>query len=573
MEDEELKKRLNNSGYKNWLKVSRALIESKEALHDFTEKVIVDVHNDIKSKLGTGECTKTPICNTKKGKPPICASCIQWVAEIKTKKCDGQLIWKNANPQIWHNTHWEIAKCFMNDQGNKTNAAANTGPAKTDLSGLLNVLVNCKEFKLKHFKDNNNLLPKNVRNVRNKLMHCATMSFTDAEMQDMIDTVIALLEDDKELKHLQMCQEKVELIKSLRNSELELKPVDESECIRAALEAHAFAVESGEVDESMKLLYEKLVELIKGNKDLERKFDKEIKKINNEIEKMKQDSAAQFQEVHVTLGELKGQVQSLLKLANGEAFSNPLSSNACSALEHSEMKSFYKNALQSYAQKRKLDPPRYSYEVEGGKYISTVFVGERKFKAKEPKQSKKEADQSAAEEALRTLGNEDSELLSNKNISVLTEQQPGMSSEIPEPKDKLNYKNLLQERAQKKKILNPIYNNQTKDAGFISEVMYDGKWYSPEVVPQSRKVDAQQKAAKFVLAVLDSEEEKPELSSGNPSLPVPSQGDTNGKEMNLKKNTSKSFRVILNEHVQKVKKGLESADIKKRRGSRWKVSL
>lgn len=497
MVDEELKKRLNNSGYKNWLKVSRALIESKEALHDFTETVIVDVHNDIKSRLGTGECTKTSACNTKKG-APTCVSCKQWMAEIKTKRCDGMLNWKNANPQIWHNTPWEIAKCFMNDQGSKTNANANTGPAKTDLSGLLNVLVNCKEFKLKHLKGSKNLLPKDVRKVRNELMHCATMSFTDAEMQDMIDKVIALLEDDKELKHLPICQEKVELIKSLRNSELELKPVDESECIRTALEAHAFAVESGEeVDEGMKLLYEKLIELIRGNKDLERKFDEKIKKMNKQMEKMKQDSDAQFEEVHVILGELRGQVQSLLLQ------SSTSSTTACSTLGHSEMKSFYKNALQSYAQRRKLDLPKYTNEVKGGKYVSTVLIGEKKFKSKEPKQSKREADQSAAEEALRNLGNEDSELLSEKNKAGSTEQEQTVRSEILQPKDKLNYKNLLQEKAQKKKILNPIYSDKNTDAGFISEVMYNGKWYSPEVDPQSRKVDAQQKAAQFVLAVVD----------------------------------------------------------------------
>lgn len=41
-----------------------------------------------------------------------------------------------------------------------------------------------------------------------------------------------------------------------------------------------------------------------------------------------------------------------------------------------------------------------------------------------------------------------------------------------------------------------------------------------------------------------------------------SQGDIGGKEMNSQKNMSKSFRVILNEHVQKVKKGLEIPDYK-----------
>ncbi len=495
MADEEWKKRLNDSGYKNWLKVSLALIESKEALHDFTKKVIDAIHNDIKTRLGPGTCTGTSACNTRKGgatgKEPTCPNCAQWVTEIKNNR-SGLLHWKNADPTKWHNLPWEIAKCFMNAQGSKATAASVTGPEKTDLSGMLNVLVNCKEFGRNHLKDKK--LPEHVRTVRNDLMHCATMSFSDAEMQSMVDKVIALLEDDKELKHLKICQDKVEIIKSLRNAEFELKPEDEEVCIGTALD-HALAADSGEeIDENM---MSKLGKLIKGNKDLERKFDDKYNKIDEKVEKMKEVYDAEFSKVHINIGELTGRIEYLEKLTCGQSFSK---SPTSPVLGH-EMKSFYKNILQSCAQKKKLDLPKYTtIETEEKKFVSKVLVDGKEFKSNEPKPSKKEAEQNAAEEALKFLGNEDSEVSNEKNDSSSTEHQV-MDSKSTQQKDK-NYKNLLQEKAQKQKMTNPIYNSSKTDAGFLSEVMYDARWYSPDMSPQNKKVDAEQKAAQFVLAYL-----------------------------------------------------------------------
>ena len=494
MGDEDWKKRLNDSGYKNWLKVSLALIESKEALHDFSKNVIVAIHNDIKTRLGSGTCTATSACNTRKGitgKAPSCPSCAQWVFEIK-KQSNGQLQWKNTDPTKWHNLPWEIAKCFMNAQGAKATAAANTGPDKTDLSGMLNILVNCKEITLNHLKDKK--LPEHVRTVRNDLMHCATMSFSDADMQDMVNQVIALLEDDKELKHLKVSKDKVKLIKSLRDSEFELKPKDEEVCIETVLESHALAADSGEeIDESM---MSKLSKLIKGNKELERKFNK----IDEKFANMKQECDAEISRVDIDLGELKGRIEFLeKKLASGQSF--PSSNPTSSVLGH-EIKSFYKNALQSCAQKKKLDIPKYNTnETKEKMFVSIVLFDGKEFKSK-PKPSKKDAEQDAAEEALKFLGNEDSEVSNEKNESPSAELQVMDSTLSTQQKGK-NYKNLLQEKAQKQKIPYPIYFNKKTDTGFLSEVMYDGGTYSPVMDPQNRKVDAEQKAAQFVLTYLD----------------------------------------------------------------------
>ena len=73
------------------------------------------------------------------------------------------------------------------------------------------------------------------------------------------------------------------------------------------------------------------------------------------------------------------------------------------------MKSFinYKNALQSYAQKKKLELPVYNVkEIEKGVLSALLFLNDKEFKSSDPPKSKwKEAEQSAAVEALNFLGN------------------------------------------------------------------------------------------------------------------------------------------------------------------------
>jgi dsRNA-specific ribonuclease len=363
---------------------------------------------------------------------------------------------------------------------------------------MLNVLVNCKEFE-NHLDKKK--LPESVRTVRNKLMHCATMSLSDTEMQGMIEQVIALLEDNKELKHEKISQDKVKIIKSLRDNEFELKAKHEEVCIGTVLETYALAADTGEeIDENMMSLHEKLIKLIKGNKDLEKKFDDKLKNIDEKVTNMKQEYDAEFSIMIVSLGELKGRIESLEKnQASGQSFP----SNSAGSLIGNEIKSLYKAALHSYAQKKKLDLPKYeTIEIEGKRFVSTVCFEGTEFKSNAPKPSKKEAEQNAAEQALQFIGNEDLEVSNEKNDSPSAEHQVIDNKSTSQQKDK-NCKNLLQEIAQKKKIPNPIYNSTQAESGFSSEVMFDGQWYHPDISPQKKKVDAEQKAAHFVLACLD----------------------------------------------------------------------
>ena len=341
MADEEWKKRLNDPGYKNWIKVSLALIQSKEALRDFTKNVIDDLHDDIKTKVGSGTCDGT--CNTPKcsAKEPSCPSCVKWVKEVKAQTKGTQIFWRNVDKSKWHDDPWEMAKCWMNPQGDKASAAAVTGPDKTDLSGMLNVLINCKEFNGNHIKEIK--LAGNVRTVRNHLMHCATMSFEEAKMKDMIDQIIALLEDDKELKHLVICQKTVESIELLKDHEFELKKTDEHACIETALESHVLDAETAESEEEIdKDMILKLSQLIMENNDLGNKFEHKCNKLDAKIMKLKQEYDARFSRVDETIFKFGGRIELIEKQL--QSVQN-LPNNSASSLLGDEVKFFYKNVL------------------------------------------------------------------------------------------------------------------------------------------------------------------------------------------------------------------------------------
>ena len=333
--------------------------------------------------------------------------------EIKTQS-SGLLHWKNADPMKWNNDPWEIAKFFMNPQGDKATAAAVTGPEKTDLSGMLNALINCKEFELNHIKDIK--LAEKVRSVRNTLMHCATMSFEEDEMKDMIDKIIAFLEDDKELKVI--CKDTVKNIKSLKDKEFELKETHEHACIETALESHVLDVETAESEEEIDkvmIMTSKLSQLINGNKDLEKKFEDKFDKLMNVM----QGYEARFSAVDLNVCALRKKMEYFEKQLQRER-KQSFPDNPTTTLLGHEM-SFCKGALQSYAHKKKLDLPKYDFkQTKNGMFVSTALFNGREFKSSEPRPAKKEAEQSAAEEALKFLGKEDLEECDEKSESPST---------------------------------------------------------------------------------------------------------------------------------------------------------
>ena len=511
--DEKWENRLNDEEYKNWLKVSQALIHTKEALHDFTREVIGKIHDDILQKTASSRCDGA--CKTNKGKVPSCASCTNWVKEIKSYN-KGLLNWKNTEPTKWHDVPWEIAKCFMNAQGSKATAAQNTGPKKTDVSGIFNVLANCKEFG-KYLKERRKA--ESVREIRNKVMHSPTMSFSEDEMKSHLNCMITLLEDELHLKKLEACKMKVRVLESLRDGEFQICPEVEINCLEGALESLELLLESGcemqeESHEVAREFFNAFSRLTKNHKDLERRTDKKFTRMADHFE-------TRMASMDFSHGELKGKVEWLDKrlseLEKGTKIHTTAGATLPTDVGHHD-KSLYKNSLQCYAQKKKLSIPKYSHkQTELGTFISTVSVADRELKSEEPETTKKEADQRAAEMALRVLTNEASDENKDCDSDPPTSETPAALLKGQEEKS-ISYKNKLQEIAQERKIVFPSYETEkTENDLFLSKVFFDGVWYTPAGTEQARKKqDAEQKAAELVLAYLTCKETSARKSASSP---------------------------------------------------------
>ena len=153
-----LQTRLQDPEYVNWVKASLCLSLAKGGLLTFADikskELLQDVRKNIFTRAnipvtGNGMCQN---CNIKLVRNRWQASCnhgfcngflraviqagIDPTFNFKLKKEN----LSNSNPLDWHNTPWELAKLFMN----RGQTPLQTGPAQTDIIGIINFLAHCK---------------------------------------------------------------------------------------------------------------------------------------------------------------------------------------------------------------------------------------------------------------------------------------------------------------------------------------------------------------------------------------------------------------------------------------------
>ena len=145
--------RFKDKYYLNWIKLGQALICVGEGLTPFCIKVVDKVHVSLKDELGPETCTAgcTAKKITKQGFDEgiqvwsidcPCNICNRWldgiIAEMGEKPCS----WKHTDVKKWPTQSWQLAKICMGPGKPPSNHA----PAKTDVVGLLQLIINCKAF-------------------------------------------------------------------------------------------------------------------------------------------------------------------------------------------------------------------------------------------------------------------------------------------------------------------------------------------------------------------------------------------------------------------------------------------
>ncbi|XP_028328661.1 uncharacterized protein CXorf38 homolog isoform X2 [Gouania willdenowi] len=187
MELTELCYRLNDGGYKNWLKAGRCLVILKEGLHPFTDRHMRDFHGFLLHHNAVLHNTCGTSCRPRANKlPSLCTACSEWQKVIlKHHREPGATIhWNNCFPPDWRTHHWELAKAYMPRGQAKVQRAD-----QCDAAALLNLIHFCKGF---HSVDPT--LVREVIRFRNELMHSSDLRMTDKWMSHFQNTVKLFVE-------------------------------------------------------------------------------------------------------------------------------------------------------------------------------------------------------------------------------------------------------------------------------------------------------------------------------------------------------------------------------------------
>ena len=149
-----LESRLNDSEYKNWVKAGICLLYTKQGLEDFVANKCKQLHQNVLDNLTKSSVINTgqPVCGVTINRQrlvnichhPYCQAFLRAVIKegIDPKypftPRYGNLA--NTNVSLWHSQPYELAKLFMNAGQQPTQS----GPAETDLSGIINFLAHCQ---------------------------------------------------------------------------------------------------------------------------------------------------------------------------------------------------------------------------------------------------------------------------------------------------------------------------------------------------------------------------------------------------------------------------------------------
>ncbi|XP_023154020.1 uncharacterized protein CXorf38 [Amphiprion ocellaris] len=172
---EELRVRLNDREYTNWLKAGRCLVILKNFLLPFTEHHMRSFHRDL---LNRNPLLRT-FCQTSTCRPrgnkllSPCRVCSEWQKVIidHHRQPESTINWDNCSPPQWRTHYWELAKAYM-----PRGQAKMKDGGQCDASALLNLINYCKWFSVD---------PKLVREVirmRNELMHSCDFLVKDEWM-------------------------------------------------------------------------------------------------------------------------------------------------------------------------------------------------------------------------------------------------------------------------------------------------------------------------------------------------------------------------------------------------------
>ncbi|KAI5629521.1 hypothetical protein C0J50_7913, partial [Silurus asotus] len=173
---EDLFARLNQAGYKNWIKAGFCLKNVKDGLCGYADREMQCFHSTVtrnNSVLRDQRCRSS--CRPRGNQFEFaCPLCNEWKKEILKHhtKPSGIINWGNCRPWLWPTEHWELAKAFM-----PRGLADLSRADQCDAAALLNLLHFCD-----HFSFINPSVITEVIRCRNELTHSCEMQVSNEWM-------------------------------------------------------------------------------------------------------------------------------------------------------------------------------------------------------------------------------------------------------------------------------------------------------------------------------------------------------------------------------------------------------
>ncbi|XP_060586619.1 uncharacterized protein LOC132742279 [Ruditapes philippinarum] len=322
--------------YNNWVKAQLAVLFNEEGIEPFVcneiqifqQKCLDDIcyNNGLLSGALCSSCfteniVKCPtnrICNVGRGQcsyhrnattqynPSGCPNniCDNFKAKIQSAHRFYGPSFKNTDATNWCSNPWEVAKCFLPQDGYKDVVSAK----ETDFNGIISVVINYKDFQMKvheHLGNKSNLFEQ-AREIGRIVRHSSELEVEDKDLQQYFKVLQQLLSDPVYLATDTHAQSAKQKLSDLENDILVVGKDD----VRKALDDVAKAVRDKirtEIDDQKKQYDEIKLDMIKNKQDdirslefktaegvktLENIVDDNAKTIRKEIAKMKQEADA-----------------------------------------------------------------------------------------------------------------------------------------------------------------------------------------------------------------------------------------------------------------------------------------
>ncbi|XP_060560916.1 uncharacterized protein LOC132720739 [Ruditapes philippinarum] len=256
---------LKNTKYRNWVKAGLGLKYLGNGLAPLVDDAIKRQHSDILSDIDRthgarsrcGRCrletllpihtpdpgNKCPLehrpscnCRSSRGKtlcPSRLCSAIYDTLIIQHRYSSPN--WKNTDVSQWFDNYWQIAKVFIPAGGYYANVAAHD----TDCAGLLNIIINntIMHTLFDTVIDAPNDIFSKTRAARDSLFHSSSLELEDAKLGAILDNMVAILEDEKQLKNTQSAIDARENIRRLRNQNFVITIYNEESIRKSAIDA------------------------------------------------------------------------------------------------------------------------------------------------------------------------------------------------------------------------------------------------------------------------------------------------------------------------------------------------